>query len=389
MQFHDQSLRISQARTALLSVAPEWGMLALRLTDRESTDCDLMATDGTYLIYNPENIRELTNAEMIGTVAHEALHCGYLHPYRRGARNPRKWNRAADYVVNEQVKGAGLSLPSGVLYDLAISQGRSTEQVYEIIPDKPDDDEPGNGGDVRDDGTLGDGAGNGEPDPNGKPGDGGAPDPNHQTASDWTIATEQAIAFAEKFGKGTASAARGIREARRTATDWHEYTRQFIEHAVPSDFSWQSPDRRMIASGFYLPGIVCENMPRIGVAVDASGSVTDRMLSAMSDELNTIMADIRPAGIDVCYFDDGICGSESFDLDGAPVVLHPVGGGGTNFAPPIEYFENMPEPPACIIVLTDLYGPHGPESQIPVLWATAITSHKVAPWGQTVRCSLW
>ena len=36
-------------------------------------------------------------------MAHEALHAIYMHPSRRGSRNPKLWNIAVDYIVNGTV----------------------------------------------------------------------------------------------------------------------------------------------------------------------------------------------------------------------------------------------------------------------------------------------
>ena len=60
------------------------------------------------------------------------------------------------------------------------------------------------------------------------------------------------------------------------------------------------------------------------------------------------------------------------------------GGGGTDFRPPFEYVEREGITPACLIYLTDGYGPF-PQNPppYPVLWA--MTTDVVPPWGEYVK----
>lgn len=58
------------------------------------------ATDGKRFYWNPNFV---LNHSVIGLrliAAHEAWHALYMHPSRRGSRNPKLWNIAVDYIVN-------------------------------------------------------------------------------------------------------------------------------------------------------------------------------------------------------------------------------------------------------------------------------------------------
>ncbi len=59
------------------------------------------------------------------------------------------------------------------------------------------------------------------------------------------------------------------------------------------------------------------------------------------------------------------------------------GGGGTDFRPPFDMLLEKEIQPKCLIYLTDLCGPHGPEPDYPVLWVC--TTDQVAPWGETIH----
>jgi predicted metal-dependent peptidase len=59
------------------------------------------ATDGKRYYWNPKFILTLSREGLRFVCAHEAWHAIYMHPSRRGGRNPKLWNIAVDYIVND------------------------------------------------------------------------------------------------------------------------------------------------------------------------------------------------------------------------------------------------------------------------------------------------
>jgi predicted metal-dependent peptidase len=57
-------------------------------------------TDGKRYYWNPEFVLKLNRVGLRIVCAHEAWHAIYMHPQRRGSRNPKLWNIAVDYIVN-------------------------------------------------------------------------------------------------------------------------------------------------------------------------------------------------------------------------------------------------------------------------------------------------
>ena len=109
--------RIRKARTVLLLDHPFFGALIFRLRLVPAPGIQTMATDGASLFYNPAFVDSLTPSQLVGCLAHEVMHPGLQHHTRRGDRDPRKWNEAADYAINPMLLDAGLDLPEGVLLD--------------------------------------------------------------------------------------------------------------------------------------------------------------------------------------------------------------------------------------------------------------------------------
>lgn len=61
------------------------------------------ATDGKRYYWNPRFILKHSQRGLRIVCAHEAWHAIYMHPSRRGSRNPKLWNIAVDYIVNGTV----------------------------------------------------------------------------------------------------------------------------------------------------------------------------------------------------------------------------------------------------------------------------------------------
>jgi predicted metal-dependent peptidase len=381
----DPSARVHRARTRLLLDSPWFGTLSMRLHIEETTARPTMSTDGTKLLFNAAWVEKHTDAELLGTLAHEVLHCALRHPYRVGGRDMRKWNEACDLAINPMLKEQGFTLPQGATFDPQYS-GMAAEQIYAKRAQDEDEDQQ----QQPQDSPTGDFTAPAEPEPGDgdQPGDGQQPTP--MTATDWQVATEQATAVAKKAGKMDGGNERAIRDSRPSETNWREILRRFVEQTVPQDYSWSRPNRRHVANGVYLPGIIKENTPRLAVGVDTSASITQDLLDLFASELTAIMHETRPEALDVIYCDYSVRHAESFSPEDDEVKLKVHGGGGTRFQPVFDHVNDKPETtPAALIYFTDLEGPEPEQPDYPVLWVTTEATALCGPFGETVRLSQW
>jgi predicted metal-dependent peptidase len=203
-----------------------------------------------------------------------------------------------------------------------------------------------------------------------------------EQAREWQIAVEQAENVARLAGKMPAGAMRSVEASKAAQVDWRELLRRAWSETIPADYSWTRPNRRHVWTGLYLPGVVCEGVGEVCIAVDCSGSVDAHQLGLFEAEIRSILAGQQPRLVHVLYFDTEVQKYETFQA-GQLIKLTPVGGGGTDFRPCFEWLEERSIQPKTMVFLTDLCGAF-PESvpPYPVLWAS--TGTRQAPFGQII-----
>jgi predicted metal-dependent peptidase len=397
-------VRIQKARTTLLLDHPFFGTLLFRLGAQARSSIATMATDGVSLYFNPQFVETLNAAEIAGTLAHEVMHPALQHHTRRGGRNPRRWNMACDYAINPMLLDAGLTLPKDVLLDNRF-RGMSAERIYNLLEEEKQnqssssadtdgqDDSADSGGDSNSSGSSSREENVNEPCAPQTPGGIGqvldAPEPENgegdtvaEQARDWQIAVEQAENVAKLAGKHPPGVSRSLEAAQAAGVDWRELLRRAWSETIPADYSWTRPNRRHIWSGLYLPGVVCEGVGEICIAVDCSGSINARQLGLFEAEVRSILAGQQPRLVHVLYFDTEVQKSEMYQA-GQPVKLAPVGGGGTDFRPCFRWPQERGITPQTLVFLTDLWGTLPSDvPPYPVLWAS--TGKRDVPFGQVI-----
>jgi predicted metal-dependent peptidase len=360
-----------------------------------------MATDGVSLYFNPGFVDSLSSAELIGVLAHETMHPALQHHTRRGGREPKRWNVACDYVINPLLIDAGLTLPKNVLLDNRF-RGMSAERIYNLLEDEEAKDKRNSSEDKSHQGGASQGHDDSKPrdsgdadGPNAPQTPGGigqvldAPGPSdgegesvEEQAREWQIAVEQAESVARLAGKMPMGAKRSLEASKAAQVDWRELLRRAWSETIPADYSWTRPNRRHVCTGLYLPGLVCEGVGEICIAVDCSGSINERQLGQFEAEIRSILAGQQPRLVHVLYFDTEVQKYETFQA-GQPIKLAPVGGGGTDFRPCFSWLADRGIQPQTMVFLTDLWG-RFPEKvpPYPVLWAS--TDTRQAPFGQVI-----
>ena len=367
----DLDKRLSKAKTELILVHPFVGTIAMNMPFTLSDQVETAATNGKRVLFNPGFIEPLTDEELTFLVAHECLHPMLEHNWRRHERDPKKWNKAGDYVINQVLvdDNIGMMPEGGLLSQQVYDDGGGTSDgIFAILPDCPE------GGD-----GPGDGPGDGWQDCE----DGeGTQAEQDQAASEMKVKVAQAAQAAKMAGKMSVGMERLVDEVLNPKVDWRDVLKRFVEKCRNDTRSWARPNRRYIAQGLYLPGVDGEAMGELVVAVDCSGSIGQEELNQFAAEVKTIHEDHKPKKTTVMYFDSTISHVDEFTRDDE-VHIEAHGGGGTAFSPIFEKIIELNAEPIACVVLTDLYcSDFGPEPSYPVLWVS--NGSEEAEWGEVI-----
>ena len=356
-----------KARAQLLMDQPFFGTLALKLKLVQDNDnCDTAATDGRRLIYNTKFIEKLDTTTRKGLIAHEVMHCVFNHMTRRQERDPKVWNIATDYAINNHLIDCGFVLPEGGLIDKQYDN-MTAEAIYNQIKDDPPKQCPW--------GIVND-AGTGQV----------KAESNAAMESDWQVSVTQAAEVAKKAGKLPGSMERFIQDIIKPVVDWRSVLWPFCTALTNDDYSWRKPNRAYISEDEYLPSMISEAAGHIAIIIDTSGSCSNYW-SQFINEMSAIHAELRPTQMTILHVDTEVQHVDIVEPDEQFPNTPITGGGGTCFSPAFDYLnEHHPDVEAAVY-LTDLESnDFGEQPMYPVLWVS--TQRDEAPWGQTVRITL-
>lgn len=347
---------MDSAKFRIVQKHPFFACLLLRMRILEDPHCPTMWTDGTRIGFNPKFVDTCTTEEVQGVLVHELLHVAGMHMTRRKERKPRKWNVACDHVINGIVLDAGLELPEGGCPPI---KGKLPEEIYNEIPDPPDDPTNGYGdggfGEVRD-----------AVNPDGSP---MTKDQIDEIESLVGVMVRQAANAARLAGKMPAGLERMVDEILEPKIPWRDVLARFVTEKALNDWSWARPNRRYAPLGLFLPAPDGVTIARGAVACDTSGSMDQEMLKEVCSEalglLSIYESDGNSAELDLYWFDHACHHQQVTDSS----EIKPVGGGGTSFACVFELLKERQHRPAWLVLLTDGYcDDFGEDPGIPVLW---------------------
>ena len=344
----DGLAEFTKARSQLILMNPFFGTLALRLTPISDVSIKTACTDGE---------------------------C--MHMLRRDHRDAKKWNIAADYVINSALIKSNFILPHTELIDSKYD-GMSTENVYALLPDNIKDgtgpgdilllhgDDPGGCGGVIDHPSVFDGSATGK------------------FEAEIEVAVQQAADIAKAMGKLPGHLQTLIEKALAPKVDWKMTLARFLRANNKSDFTWIRPNRRFISRGLYLPSLHTPCLEEIAVAVDTSGSISEEELTQFTGEITSILHDTNPERIHFLQCDTQVRVDEEYTRENLPLKVTYEGRGGTAFSPVIDHINTKHPGVSALVYLTDLESnDFGDQPSYPVLWVT--TSSTEAPYGEVIQ----
>ena len=152
----------------------------------------------------------------------------------------------------------------------------------------------------------------------------------------------------------------GILEAIITATyedtvPWDQVLIDYMSACVKTEENWRRRNRRY--SDVILPSYYNDGMDELTIVADSSGSMFNKAIfERIAVAVNYIVTTIKPMIVRVVWADDSEMSSIDVFENGAEVMLHPKGGGGTDMRKPLTYVQEHFSP-EVVLLLTDGYTP--------------------------------
>ena len=374
-----QVSKLDKAKAQIVLDHPFFASILLKRKLTEDNTIKTLAVDARgNIFYNKDFIEGLTVPQVVWGLCHEIGHVIGQHALRKKHRDHRKWNYAGDAWINDMLNdsGVGQSIPNTV--DMPGSKDKTTETIYDELPDNDGESSSGGGnsGGSDFDNGLGD-------------------DIKYEDLTDSErqeieasnkVDIAQAAQAAKARGKLSGKLADIVADVINVKTPWYEILERYMTDYVKQDQSWLRPNRRHIGSGNYLPSMAREpSMGTVVVQIDVSGSISKTELDYYAGHLSRIAKQCNPERIHVIYTDTEVQKHMEFEA-GEDVKLEFYSGGGTHMPAGFDWVAEQGIEPSVFVCLTDGYTDFGEAPAYPVVWC--ISSNIEATHGETIHFEL-
>ena len=316
---------------------------------RAGKDSAVAWTDGRSITINEEMVEEfntnpiitddegktvdrtITQKEMQFIVCHELMHLIGLTYDRmknvgvykedtetdEGKRRWELWNQATDYEINSLLHNNESTdptygdrkhnpvgnMPEWVLYESEYKD-MNAEEIFEKLVKE---EKKNNGGTLmKPQSGIGNASGNGK--------NGMIPLDDHLPIEDADVKNEVISKMSEVFGSrqngtGESGIDRMVNRAYKPMPfNWRKALAKYIRGYIKANYTWNKPSRAGAWSGLILPSAGTTPKLHIGVAIDTSGSISDKEINAMMDHVFTILQQFKAFEIDMWS-----CGSRVYE----------------------------------------------------------------------------
>lgn len=392
--------KIKRAKISILFDEPFYSGLIFSMKDILTYDVPIGATNGKVIYYNPDAIIKMKHEEIKFLIYHEIYHCILHHITRRQSRIPIIWGIAIDYVVNAILTKFSLGkMPeeAGKLIGILKDEYRdlSAEVIYNKLLEDKDFMEMIQGqisSIIIIDNNLGH---------NGIYDSHLDLDKEQQLETEWDIKVIAASSLIKDQGKIPSEIIRLIEKIKAPVMNWKYILLRFLRECDKSDYSWTRPNKRFVHNNIYLPSLKGRATTEIAIAVDTSGSMSEKELEDAIGEIYGILSSVNISKLHFMSIDAGkdnlpnkTLVINSWQLKSPKTVVgllkkSLIGGGGTSFIPAFNYIKEVKNNIKVLVYLTDGMGdyPDKNEVKIPVIWVLSSNgiSFERIPFGSVVR----
>lgn len=313
-----------------------------------------VGTDGKTLFWKKSDFLSCSPDERKWILLHEIWHPARLHFVRGIGKDPKVWNIACDYVINNNMIREGRTIPDNGywIFDLSIDENGtlSEEEIYNKLM-------------------------TGQLKMPQCPGDMQAPVLDAQQTQ--AMATQQVAMVIRAQQAAIAAGKPGVIPGDVTAAlikfltpvvNWRQALAQWMTALTSEDYSWTQRNRRY--PRIYMPGMIDlpEGLEDLWFVIDTSGSITDPAVLRFNSEIKYIWDDMQPEKLTVIQFDTEIHDIRVFNKGDEFEDIKVYGRGGTDLTPVGELIRE--KRPTAVVIFSDLECAKMVEpGGIPILWA--------------------
>jgi predicted metal-dependent peptidase len=320
-----------------------------------------------FIFFNPDFYESLPEETRKTVVVHEVWHLILKHLDRSEGFDPVTYNIAADHVINNAITSDGFTWDGFSPVMDPTYKGRSTEQIYNTIWEKREEEPP-------------------------------MPSPNHvsketildqikdvlaQDAQPVSMDEQQATDDANiKSSMPGMSPGQKVRVLQETKTKvlikgatYQEIFKEYLTDPLSGgNRTFMRPNRRshgMRGNGLILPGRYpkrghLNRLTHLVYALDVSGSITSHQAQQFNDSVRTIKEILNPEKLTVLFFDTRIVLEKTFTDKDKYGTLHVKAGGGTNLTDVYRRMETLKA--EALVIFTDLEVRIPPEPEWDSIW---------------------
>ena len=358
---HDSLARASKE---LMLKEPFYGLLLLSLNkqwDKRVPTAGVSKNGVNFqLTINEDFWNSLSDNHKRGLLKHELLHIGFFHIQCQDEfPNKRVANIAMDIEINQYIDAedlpeGGCTLESFAEYNLPPKAG--CREYYKLLMQaKEQEEQSGSGGKISDMAGMDDGEQHGS----------GTNVPDHGTWKDFEDLSEAEKKLLEsQTAHILKEIADSVEKSRGTIPGEFKGILERLRHVEPPKFDWRSYVRRFAGGAKEVftkklrrkdnkrfeenPGLKIKNKRHLLVAIDTSGSVSDKEVKEFLNEIHHIHK--TGSEVTILQCDTTIRSIEKYKPN-EDITLH--GRGGTDFDPVLEYYNENQRKYTCLFYLTD------------------------------------
>lgn len=336
--------------------------LALMMKQRidDTPDNLTAATDGLAIFYNTGFFQGLTRKQRPTLIAHEAMHAALDHMELAKAHgitkeNHKRFNRAADFVINDFLVLAGFEPLPNWCHDVQY-RGMNTVQVYRLLQEDPSSGGGGGAGEPMNDLRQ---PGESEP---------GMSESEVKQAVKANI-TAAAVAAQMKGGAAAGSVPSDVQvfldSLLKPKLPMAAHLRKFFNAIDKSNYSWQKLNRRFYP--MLMPGLQGKKLGHIAFAFDMSSSVSDADIKRYVTELMAVVRNLKPEKISLVQFTCEIKSVHRIKTVRELAAVELRGRGGTDIEPLMEWAK-LHKPTALCVFTDGEYSHPSFNPGCPVMW---------------------